>query len=89
MAPESQLQVDQRPPNVNLFALAGRSAPRLKELQTLPAGMCLIGIGRPSDEVAGKHDLTLWTHVLLVQSGTASKVYASFCRLDKARLGKG
>ena len=60
MAPESSLpQVDHRQRDVNLFALAGRNAPRLKELQHLPAGMRLIGVGRPSDEVAGNRMLLL------------------------------
>jgi len=40
--------------NINLFALAGRDAPKLEALQDLPTGMHLIGVGRPSDEVAGK-----------------------------------
>ena len=55
MAPESSMpKVNQQQRNVNLFALAGRGAPKVDALQGLPTGMHLIGVGRPSDEVAGK-----------------------------------
>lgn len=55
MAPESSMpKVNQQQRNVNLFALAGRGAPKLDALQDLPTAMHLIGVGRPSDEVAGK-----------------------------------
>ena len=54
MAPETSLpQADQHPRSVNLFALAGRGAPRLRELENLPEGYKLIGVGRPGIEVAG------------------------------------
>ena len=55
MAPESGMpKITHQQRNVNLFALAGRNAPKLDALQDLPTGMHLIGVGRPSDEVAGK-----------------------------------
>lgn len=55
MAPESSVpKVNHQQRNVNLFALAGRHAPKLDALQHLPRGMHLIGVGRPSDGVAGK-----------------------------------
>ena len=55
MAPESSMpKVTHQQRNVNLFALTGRNAPNLNALQDLPAGMHLIGVGRPSEEVAGK-----------------------------------
>ena len=55
MAPESGFrQADQHRRDVNLFAFGGQDGPRLKELQNLPEGFRLIGVGRPSEEVAGK-----------------------------------
>ncbi|KAA6427928.1 MAG: D-isomer specific 2-hydroxyacid dehydrogenase [Trebouxia sp. A1-2] len=51
MAPESGMpKITHQQRNVNLFALAGRNAPKLDALQDLPTGMHLIGVGRPSDE---------------------------------------
>ena len=57
MAPESHWpsnddhQYEKR--HVNLYALAGSNAPRLKELENLPEGFKLIGVGKPTVEAAG------------------------------------
>ena len=58
MAPESDWPSpddhQQGPRHVNLYALAGTNAPRLKELEHLPEGFKLIGVGKPTIEAAGK-----------------------------------
>lgn len=39
---------------INLYLLAGPEAPTVEELMDLPAGMSVVGIGRPSKECAGE-----------------------------------